>query len=60
MVVIITVKLIFLTLFIFAIIQKFIPSIHSWLNRHQCVLTVLSMTTIITFTISFIDILINT
>lgn len=56
---IITVKLIFLALFTFAIIQKFMSDIHNWFDKHQGVLTVLSTSTIVTFTISFIDIIVH-
>lgn len=60
MIVIITLKIVFLVLFTFAVVQKFVPSIHNWLNEHQSLLSVISIATIVTFTISYIDILINT
>lgn len=53
----IAIKLIFITLFIFAFVQCFVDKLHLWLENHQGVLTILSTTTIVTFIISFWDIL---
>ena len=51
------IKLIFITLFIFAFVQCFVDKLHLWLEDHQGILTALNIILIITFSISFFDII---
>lgn len=50
-------KLIFLSIFLFALVQNKVPSIHKWLENHQDILTLLNIICIVTYIISLIDIL---